>query len=197
MVIKMLRTERGWSQEQLAEISGVSTRTIQRIERGGKASLESLKCLAAVFETPIPDLMKDNDMTSSNADDKGVNETENILSNEDRAALKYARYLKAYDEKYNKDIDVIDPEMPAEEKNVVREVRRLKNFYISVIGYCILVLFLLVINLLTSPGYLWVVWPAMGMGIAILFDAFKVFGIKGQLGDDWERRQIEKRLRNL
>ena len=187
MVIKMLRTERGWSQEQLAEISGVSTRTIQRIERGGKASLESLKCLAAVFETPIPDLQKDQDMTHSN----------DGLTDEDRAALKYARNLKAYDEKYNKDIDVIDPEMPAVEKNVVREVRRLKNFYILVIEYCILVLFLLVINLLTSPGYLWVVWPAMGMGIAILFDAFKVFGIKGQLGDDWERRQIEKRLRNL
>jgi len=92
MVIRNLRIERGWSQEQLAEISGVSTRTIQRIERGGKASLESLKCLAAVFETPISDLQKDINMTNP----------DNGLTYEDRAALKYAHYLKSYDEKHKK-----------------------------------------------------------------------------------------------
>lgn len=187
MVIRSLRTERGWSQEQLAEISGVSTRTIQRIERGGKASLESLKCLAAVFETAIPDLQKDTDMTSRDAN----------LTDEDQAALKYAHYLKAYDERYNKDFDAFDPDTPQAEKDVIREVRKLKNFYISAAGYFALVLFLLVINLLTSPGYLWVVWPALGMGIGIVMQAIRVFGFAGQFGDDWEKRQVEKRLRNL
>jgi hypothetical protein len=63
--------------------------------------------------------------------------------------------------------------------------------------YIALVVFLLVINLLTSPGYLWVVWPALGMGIGLFFQGLDAFGAKGQLGQDWERRQIEKRLRNL
>ena len=34
MIVRKLRLQRGWSQEQLAEMSGLSTRTIQRIERG-------------------------------------------------------------------------------------------------------------------------------------------------------------------
>ena len=54
--IQKLRVQRGWSQEQLAELSGLSPRTIQRLERGHKASMESLKCIAAVFEVDFADL---------------------------------------------------------------------------------------------------------------------------------------------
>ena len=53
--LKKLRLERHWSQEQLAEMSGLSIRTIQRIENGENAGLESLKSLAAVFEINIAD----------------------------------------------------------------------------------------------------------------------------------------------
>ena len=34
--------------------------------------------------------------------------------------------------------------------------------------------FLLVINLLTSPGHWWVQWPALGLGIAWLLSLFRV-----------------------
>jgi hypothetical protein len=34
--------------------------------------------------------------------------------------------------------------------------------------------FLLVINLLTSPGHWWVQWPALGLGIAWVISLFKV-----------------------
>lgn len=51
--LKKMRVARHWSQEQLAEMSGLSIRTIQRIENGENAGLESLKSLAAVFETNI------------------------------------------------------------------------------------------------------------------------------------------------
>ena len=50
MLVQKLRLQRGWSQEQLAELSGLSVRTIQRIERGLPASTETLKSLASVFE---------------------------------------------------------------------------------------------------------------------------------------------------
>lgn len=59
MVIKKLREKKQWSQEQLATLSGISIRTIQRIESGNRASLESLKSLAAVFETNIETLQKE------------------------------------------------------------------------------------------------------------------------------------------
>lgn len=53
--IKEMRQERHWSQDQLAEMSGLSRRTIQRIENGENAGLESMKALAAVFEINIVD----------------------------------------------------------------------------------------------------------------------------------------------
>ena len=56
MLIQKLRLQKGWSQQQLADLSGLSVRTIQRIEQGQVASPESLKSLAAVFEIPFSDL---------------------------------------------------------------------------------------------------------------------------------------------
>lgn len=50
MSLKKLRMSRHLSQEQLALISGLNVRTIQRIERGHTASMESLKCLASALE---------------------------------------------------------------------------------------------------------------------------------------------------
>ena len=58
-MIKRLRERKNWSQEQLAIMSGLSVRTIQRIESGNKASLESLKSLAAVFEVDISKLTEE------------------------------------------------------------------------------------------------------------------------------------------
>ena len=55
-MIKKIRLSKGWSQEQLAELSGLSVRTIQRLERGHSVGLESLKCIASVFELDISEL---------------------------------------------------------------------------------------------------------------------------------------------
>ena len=60
MGVQELRLEKGWSQERLAQISGLSLRTIQRIESGKTAGLESLNCLAAVFETNVSNLMQES-----------------------------------------------------------------------------------------------------------------------------------------
>lgn len=49
-LIKKHRKERSWSQDQLASVSGLSLRTIQRIENEGICSLESKKSLAVAFE---------------------------------------------------------------------------------------------------------------------------------------------------
>ena len=64
MLIQKLRLQRGWSQEQLAHLSGLSVRTIQRIENGQTPSMESLKSLASVFEMDFSEL-RENDMTST------------------------------------------------------------------------------------------------------------------------------------
>lgn len=45
--------ERGWSQEHVAELSGLSVRTIQRIENGQTPGLASLAALAGAFSMDV------------------------------------------------------------------------------------------------------------------------------------------------
>ncbi len=59
MNIKKLRKQKHWSQDQLAQMSGLSIRTIQRIERDQKAGLESLKALSSVFGIEINELQRE------------------------------------------------------------------------------------------------------------------------------------------
>lgn len=64
MLVQTLRVKKGWTQEQLAVVSGLSVRTIQRIERGEAASAESLKALAAAFDVDFATL-KEPSMTTT------------------------------------------------------------------------------------------------------------------------------------
>ncbi len=68
MILKELRISRHLSQEQLAQMSGLNVRTIQRIESGHNASVESLKCLAAVLEVDIETLTRERVMVDKNSD---------------------------------------------------------------------------------------------------------------------------------
>jgi len=151
MIVRKLRLEKCWSQEQLAEFSGLSVRTIQRIERGQKPSLESLKSLAAVFEIDASELTMEDTMTG-------------------------------------------DVNMTAEEEKAILYVRDIKGFYTHLITYCVVIVALLFFNLLRKPDHLWVVWPAVGWGIGVLFHGLNVFEVFNLFGPKWEKRRIEKRL---
>lgn len=152
MIVRKLRLENGWSQEQLAEISDLSVRTIQRIERGQKPSLESLKSLAAVFEIDVTDLTKETDMT---------NQT-NISAEEERAIIY---------------------------------VRDIKGFYTHLIIYVVVVGCLFAINIIRSTNHFWAIWPAMGWGIGVAIHGLNVYEVFNFFGANWEKRQIEKRLK--
>jgi transcriptional regulator with XRE-family HTH domain len=54
--IRSEREHRGWSQGHLASVAGVSLRTIQRIEKTGSASFESVTALASVLSVEVADL---------------------------------------------------------------------------------------------------------------------------------------------
>ena len=86
MLIQKLRLQRGWSQEQLAEVSGLSVRTIQRLERGQTASVESLKALGAAFEIDFSDL-KEPEMNSAMSQS---------LPADEALALAHVRKLKGF-----------------------------------------------------------------------------------------------------
>lgn len=55
-IILELRLKRAWTQDELAIASGLSLRTIQRIEKEKSASLESKKALAAALDIDVIDL---------------------------------------------------------------------------------------------------------------------------------------------
>lgn len=54
--IRDLRKSRRWTQEELAFASGVDVRTIQRAESGRPLALETLRSIAAAFDTDIDSL---------------------------------------------------------------------------------------------------------------------------------------------
>ncbi|WP_407333281.1 2TM domain-containing protein [Enterovibrio sp. 27052020O] len=94
MIVRKLRLQRGWSQEQLSEMSGLSVRTIQRIERGDKPGLESLKSLAAVFELQVSDLQKEPEPEMT-ADIK-ITEEETRVLNQVREIKGFYSHLVTY-----------------------------------------------------------------------------------------------------
>lgn len=96
MIVRKLRLQRGWSQEQLATFSGLSVRTIQRIEQGQQPGLESLKALAAVFELDVAQL---DGVQQQECEMKG-NETmvrdAVQVSIEERASMRYVEELRGF-----------------------------------------------------------------------------------------------------
>ncbi|XEH51239.1 helix-turn-helix domain-containing protein [Edwardsiella tarda] len=83
------RLARAWSQEQLADMSGLSTRTVQRIENGEQPSLETLSALAAVFDVSVAELSgaeanEANEERGDNALDQRIAEARQKLAQEGR-----------------------------------------------------------------------------------------------------------------
>lgn len=87
------------------------------------------------------------------------------------------------------------PDAVDEEKEARRYVKKVRRFYNHLFTYAVIIGFLFILNLVTSPGTLWFFWPALGWGLGIAMHAMRVFGAQGLLGKDWEERQIEKRLK--
>jgi transcriptional regulator with XRE-family HTH domain len=86
MIVRKLRLKRGWSQTQLAEMAGVTSRTIQRLERGQTPSLETAKALASVFEVDLS-VFQTEDSTMS--DDQA-------LKNDEQEAIVYGKKVKEF-----------------------------------------------------------------------------------------------------
>ncbi|WP_448548949.1 helix-turn-helix transcriptional regulator [Thalassotalea fusca] len=55
--IKAMRSDKGWTQQHLADACSISLRTVQRVERYGTASNETAMGLCAVFEVDRGDIV--------------------------------------------------------------------------------------------------------------------------------------------
>ncbi|AQW90555.1 2TM domain-containing protein [Elizabethkingia anophelis] len=73
-------------------------------------------------------------------------------------------------------------------KKASRRVKEIKDFYSNLISYCCVIPFIVVINLMTSPKFLWFVFPMLGWGLGVAIHGFTTFGI----GKSWEERKIQE-----
>lgn len=199
MIIQKLRLEKGWSQELLAQLSGVSVRTIQRVEGGHKAGLETLKSLAAVFDINVATLMQEHSMTSKKpmtskqpAPNAGpvISEPLSPLNDDLQGApLGAGRPATSLDE------GAVG--LQREEAEALEDVQNLKAFHLNWITALLVLPCLTVLNVYLTPNVLWVIWAAAGWGLSLVLHALTMFGLYGMFNTKWERRAVEKRLNKL
>ena len=70
--VRLERHRRGWTQQHLADAAGCSLRTVQRIEKQGLASNESVSALCAVFEVERGQLLVNAGRHSASASSRSV-----------------------------------------------------------------------------------------------------------------------------
>jgi hypothetical protein len=78
----------------------------------------------------------------------------------------------------------------------VERVHDIKEFYGSLISYCIVIPILIFINLNYTPQFKWFWFPMFGWGIGLIFHGFKAFSYNPILGKDWEERKIKEYMDN-
>lgn len=74
----------------------------------------------------------------------------------------------------------------------VEKVEKLKEFYQNVVSYCIVIPFLVFVNLYTSPQFHWFWFPMIGWGIGVLFHGLDVYNYNPFLGSNWESKKIKE-----
>ena len=77
------------------------------------------------------------------------------------------------------------------EPDARKQAREEREFYVHAATFVVVMSALVAVNLLATPGNLWVLWPLMGWGIGLVSHGFGVFG--SRLGDGW----VERRTREL
>ncbi|WP_260260192.1 2TM domain-containing protein [Vibrio intestinalis] len=84
---------------------------------------------------------------------------------------------------------------PNQQEQVVAQVKKIKEFYNHLTKYLSVISLLFVINFVTGTEELWAIYPALGWGIFMVSHAINAFEVFNFLGDDWEQKEIEKRLK--
>jgi hypothetical protein len=84
------------------------------------------------------------------------------------------------------------PDLRAEAR---RWVRRQRVLYTMLGVYAVLSLMWFTIDLADDSEGFWFYWPMLGVGVAVAVAAVILLGVGGLFGMDWERRQIERYVR--
>ena len=73
-----------------------------------------------------------------------------------------------------------------------KHVDELKEFYLSLMSFFVVIPFLIFINYRTYWGFQWFWFPLFGWLIGLVFQAVRLFVTNGFLGQSWEKKVIDK-----
>lgn len=80
-------------------------------------------------------------------------------------------------------------------KEAKKRVAEEKKFYHHLGVYIVVNMFLVILNLVTSPDSLWFYWPMLGWGLGLFLQGVGVFTNVG-LSKEWEDKRIEKYMKD-
>jgi len=75
-----------------------------------------------------------------------------------------------------------------------KRVKEFKDFYAHLTVYLLCNPIVIVVNLMTCPGYLYFWFSLLGWGFAIVMHGLSVFRISPIFNKDWEERKIQEIL---
>lgn len=74
-----------------------------------------------------------------------------------------------------------------------KRVKEIKGFYSHLITYCLVIPFIIFVNLRFTPGFYWFWFSALGWGLGLFFHWLGIFGFRLLgFGKDWEERKIKE-----
>jgi len=75
-----------------------------------------------------------------------------------------------------------------------KKVKEIRGFYEHLTVYLLVNPIVIVVNVMTSPGYLWFIWCLMGWGIGLVLHGLTVFNLPPFFDKNWEERKIREIL---
>jgi hypothetical protein len=76
-----------------------------------------------------------------------------------------------------------------------RWIRRRRILYTILGVYAVLSLMWFAIDMADGTENLWFYWPMLGLGAVVFVTAVVIGGVGGVFGTDWERRQVDRYVR--
>ena len=76
-----------------------------------------------------------------------------------------------------------------------KRVQDKKDLFTHLITYASVSLFLIGLNLFTTPDYMWFLFPIGGWGIGVLIHAFTFYA--GSKTSDWEEKELQKEINKM
>ena len=86
-------------------------------------------------------------------------------------------------------------DLASPEQEALEYVRDIKGFYSHAVWYVAANAVLAVWNLVATPDNLWFLWCLIGWGAGLLAHGLSVFEVFDLFGAEWEKKQVEKRLK--